>query len=211
MSRYILSLLLALVSFTNVQGSILFDFESLPAGTHSSLSMTVGGLTATITRTSGNQFDIRALSGSYPVGWGTRAMENFSHGFPFNDAYNVNFSSAVDSTAIQFGDFAPSDSDGPVRFFAYSGLNGTGAVVGADAESWGGNDGFPRFGTLNVAGSGIRSIQFYGSGSVFWNSLFWDNLEVTQAQATIPEPGSLLVWGVLGLAGVGMTNRRRKS
>jgi hypothetical protein len=26
-----------------------------------------------------------------------------------------------------------------------------------------------------------------------------------------PEPGSLLVWGVLGLAGVGMTNRRRKS
>jgi hypothetical protein len=26
----------------------------------------------------------------------------------------------------------------------------------------------------------------------------------------IPEPGSLLVWGVLGLAGVGMTNRRRK-
>jgi hypothetical protein len=27
----------------------------------------------------------------------------------------------------------------------------------------------------------------------------------------IPEPGSLLVWGVLGLASVGMTNRRRKS
>jgi hypothetical protein len=28
---------------------------------------------------------------------------------------------------------------------------------------------------------------------------------------TTPEPGSLLVWGVLGLAGMGMTNRRRKS
>jgi hypothetical protein len=27
----------------------------------------------------------------------------------------------------------------------------------------------------------------------------------------IPEPGSFLVWGVLGLAGVGLTNRRRKS
>jgi hypothetical protein len=27
----------------------------------------------------------------------------------------------------------------------------------------------------------------------------------------IPEPGSFLVWGVLGLASVGMTNRRRKS
>jgi hypothetical protein len=53
---------------------------------------------------------------------------------------------------------------------------------------------------------GGTDAGFNGGGEHF----AMDNFEFNATNA-IPEPGSLLVWGVLGLAGVGMTNRRRKS
>jgi hypothetical protein len=55
----------------------------------------------------------------------------------------------------------------------------------------------------------IDSNSIQGNESQFGAASI-DNVKVGTLQNAIPEPGSLLVWGVLGLASVGLTNRRRK-
>ena len=186
---------------------ITFNFEAVATGNYASLPMTASGLTATVTRTGGLQFTIGSYGG-VPASWGSRSMENFSFltGGTGNP-YNVNFSGAgVSSVSLQFGDFGPSDDDTPVTMQAWSGLNGTGTLLGTDTESWLGSDSFPGFGTLSLlSGTPIRSITFTAGGT-FPNSLFWDNLVVEPA--AVPEPLSVLVFGGLLAAG-GLAVRRR--
>jgi hypothetical protein len=78
----------------------------------------------------------------------------------------------------------------------------TGGMVNPNAV---GNQGLSGTFYVNVNSTvGFNRVVAVSSNYAFE----FDNVAYGNA---IPEPGSLLVWGALGLAGLGFTNRRRKS
>jgi len=213
----ILSLVLMAVG-RQASAQIVFDFESvLPVlspnpTTVSSVSQTVSGLTVTITRTSGaviDVWDLSVLSG--PASFGFRTLGTFLD--LTDDFFVADFSAPVIGASIAFGDYG-GDSDDTVLLEAYSGLGGTGTLLGTSAGSWGIGDfglGDPP-GTIAVSASGIQSIKFKGGSTDFPQSLYWDNLTVRvqqQPPGVVPEPGTLAMLAGLGVAGAGLLLRRR--
>lgn len=207
--------LIAVAIVGTSQGAILFDFESLTPtslprnGAHTLLPMTQGGLTVTLSRTTGTAFDVVANTGSQagkPAAWGSNSLDPF-FALPGADAFLADFSMPLTSLSIEFGDYGPSDDDSPVTLTAYSGLGASGSVVGADSQIWGANAGFPSFGTASVSPRmPFRSVLFT-SGGQFTNSLFWDNMVVTTG-SIIPAPGAVMLGGI-GMGLVGWLRRRR--
>jgi hypothetical protein len=187
-----------------------FTFETTPLGTYTSLVVSDSGQTMTLTRTSGNVFAVANTNG-HPAGWGSVTVQNFvDQTFPAGDAYNANFSVPLNHFSIQFGDFGPSDDDSPVVLMAFSGLNGTGTFLGSTSVPWLGSDSFPNFGVLSFSSaSQIRSVRFFGSGSQFHNSLFWDNITTRDDFGEVPEPATLVLLGS-GLLGAAAARRRSK-
>jgi MYXO-CTERM domain-containing protein len=201
-------MLLAVAATSQAQ---LFDFEDAPyttgftfPGDQTSLSMTNGGLTVTITRSGGTAFDVVDLEspGLVPAGWGNRHLSPFNN--PNGGYFIANFSQAVSAASIQFGDFG---SDNDVAFLrAFSGLNGSGLLIGSDSEIYPFTSGIHlgHVGSLSVSGAGIWSIEFGGGSAGFPESLYWDNLRVT-TDGAIPGPAAVLPFA-LGL----LAARRRR-
>lgn len=210
--------------------TITFDFETVPItglnfGAYSSLSMTRGGLTMSLSRASGTGFDIvgndHDQSGK-PAEWGERSLSPFRDVQVTGDYWIASFSVAINSFSAQAGDYG-GDNDIPVSLTAYSQPGATGSVVASSSFSgWSTTSTFPEFVSIGISGLGINSVAFTSdsdyplSDTPFPNSLFWDNLTVDVDDSLLahshsaPDAGSTL--GLMGLGLlclVGLRKQRR--
>jgi hypothetical protein len=195
----------ALSSFSAAQ---IFDFESQsgtesPVGALTSLSMTNTGLTMTISRQGGTAFDvvenINSQSGK-PASWGRMSLT------PFIDAsggaFICDFSTGINFFSVEAGDYGADSDD--IVLEAWTGLGGTGTLIGTANNSFG-VSAFPTVATTGgVIGGTALSIVMKGGSTDFPNSLFWDNINAT---AAVPEPASFAIVGVGALA---LLRRKRK-
>jgi PEP-CTERM motif len=209
----------ALLSLTagNARADIVFGFEDQMAtsgiggspGTYTFLSETVGGLTLSLTRP-GSTFDIfdtTTAPGDFPAAWGNRTLDPFSD-FSTATPFVANFSSPISSFAMSYGDFDGDSDTGTIM--AYSGLNGTGTLLGSASDVYGDQSLPDQFDTFGVAADGIQSVVFIGGSSAFPNSVYYDNLDVTVGATVAPEPASLTLLGI-GIAGLGLRSWRKRT
>jgi hypothetical protein len=216
------ALVVFLLATGNAQADIVFGFEDQTAtsgfnptshpGSYTSLTETVSGLTLTLTRqgvTTVGRFDIfdtTTSPSSFPSVWGTRTLDPFFD--TSNTSFVANFSSPISSFKLSYGDFG-GDSD-TASIMAFSGPNGTGTLLASNTDVYGTQSLPDQFDTFGVTAQGIRSVVFIGGSPSFPNSVYYDNLTVTQSPTTIPEPASLTLLG-LGVAGLALRSWRRRA
>ena len=183
-----------------------FDFEGAAATTGlTTLSQSNNGLTLTVTRP-GSSFDVFATSSGFPPSFGTRSLSPF--GDTGNTPFILNFSSLISALSVQLGDFF-ADSD-TASLALYSGLNGTGTLLGTTSASYPGTQGFPNDVLTLSASAGAQSARLIGGSASFPNSVYYDNIVATFGTTVpVPEPASFAVLG-MGLLGL-MAVRRRAS
>jgi hypothetical protein len=203
MLNKLIALAVAAGVLTALAPAQVFNFEGEAGGPHdagalTSLSMTKGGVTVTIVRSSGERFDVvdNTVAGQTgkPPTWGSRSLSPFFNATN-GDFFIATFSTTVTNVSIQFGDYGADSDTGFLR--AFDGIGGTGSLLDSDSFFYG-TSSFPIFGMLDVSGIGIRSIAFGNvAGDDFVPSLFWDNL-VLRGADVIPAPAAVLPFA-LGL------------
>jgi hypothetical protein len=185
---------------------VLFTFEDVAATTDGGLTSLVvssGGVTMTITRENGATFDAFDPI-SFPPEFGDRVLSPFSNVGDF--AYLVNLSQPTFFFGLDFGDLGP-DPD-TLTIEAFSGPNQSGVLVASQTFDYPGLN-FPAFETVGIGGPNpalsLRFIGGFGSPNMF-SSVYVDNIRLeTEA---IPEPASLLLFAA-GLAGAALARRRK--
>lgn len=183
--------------------SVVFDFESVALGSYPTFSQTVSGLTASFSSQTGN---IEVQAPGAPGVSGHVVINYFSGG----GLMTANFSSLVNGITIYGSDFQPSDVD-HIYLAAYSGLNGTGSLLGSITSAGCCSSGdVPGSASLSVTGA--QSIQFYtGAGDDYPGALYFDNLTIDSfgRGGAVPEPAS---WALLiaGFGAAGAMLRRRR-
>jgi hypothetical protein len=232
--RKIKPLIVAAFTFaaTQSQASTVFDFESSSAtvspwsstrlGGFGTLTFEEGGLGMTITRptlqSGPSYFDVidNSLAPEFfPSGWGSRSLDSFYAGRAQpgtdNAPFQLDFSSAINSFSVEFGDFGQ-DSGDVLAIYAYSivggAINGSAAnYLGSSSFSVSGRSSLPTFSVGSFAASGIRSIVMIGGTPVARHSVFYDNITVNMASA-VPEPEAYLMFGI-GIAVAAIRSRKR--
>jgi hypothetical protein len=167
--------------------AVSFGFEGQTSGNYGSISETVGGLTITVTPDGSSSLNVSGPLG--PASWGNRSLTPvYSGGL----GLVVDFSSAVTSAGIQFGDY--DQDDDPVTFNAYSGLDGTGTLLGTTSldytSSLNINNGDVDVRSLSIGAAGIMSFVVT-SGGFYPGSLYYDNV-TADIGVGVPDSGATL-------------------
>jgi hypothetical protein len=210
--------LASLVSFGCLSSAdfSFFDFENEPGSTANATNLTTlvmsdGIITATLYRDSGAGFGIVDTSPfvnsnfDFPASWGARSLDPF--GATLDDWFVINFSQAISTFTIEFGDFGQDSDD--IELEGYSGLDATGDLLESSSFSgYEGNmdlDGFGEsislgFGqTLQESGmTQFNSIRFRGGSDLQKQSVYWDNIGVDYE--AVPEPATMAVLALAALA-----------
>jgi hypothetical protein len=190
---------------------VVFDFEgetatsggTLPRhpGALIELVLSQSGLTVTITRESGEAFDVH-FSPGFPVpgAFGQQALDPFSVASS-DTAMILNFSRGVSAVSVDMGDFG--DDGDTLALEAWSGADASGVQLARDDGSLPSGGTAFGFATLSVASTTpIWSLRMIGGSEFFPNSVFYDNLTVTPEPAT----GTLLM--LAGASALGARARR---
>lgn len=190
--------------------TLTFEGIGLQTGT-TSLVLTSGGLTATLTRP-GGAFAITDLSfgvgDGVPVSWGTRTLDPFAN--TANLPFLLNFSQGITGLSIQMGDFGADDDVLLLQLF--SGADATGTLLGTASIGLPGGGSAFSFQTPSVSSATpALSARFIGGSSSFPNSVFYDNITATFGATTAtPEPATLALMAS-GLIGIGLIRRKKRS
>ncbi len=160
-----------------------FNFESLDTtsgGALSSLTLTSGTVTMTLTRGKGVHFDIYDLStADGPPSWGMRSLDpNQVGGYDPGLEFIADFAAPICYFRIEFGDY-DQDEDTLV-LNAWSGPGGTGTLLDSANVIWSGDKTFPDQigrGTVSGGTGSIRSVTFVSTGQ-YNNSVYYDNITV---------------------------------
>jgi hypothetical protein len=123
--------------------------------------------------------------------------------FQFPDRIVAVFNAPVDLASIDVLDLGGNG----FRVDAYDAAVG-GALVDVD-QQFGVGAGVGNFATLSVSGASIFRLEFYQVLNTFGDGVALDNFQFQLA--AVPEPASMLAWGLLtGVGLVGYRLRRRK-
>lgn len=127
----------------------------------------------------------------FNAAFGFQALSAFNGaGGPLDPGpFLVDFATPIRGLSVEMGDFGE-DTD-LLLLEAYTGPNGSGALVDRDVVMLPGTEEIFSYETLSVHGPSIRSVVMIGGSPTFPNSVFYDNLTVIW----VPEPTS----GWLGL------------
>lgn len=149
---------------------VLFDFEEIPTGSYTSLTMNRPGLTVTVSRTpTSNPFNIDNISlGSPPAGWGSRTLAPFNLATA-NDGFLFDISAPATFVSIETADFF-ADSD-VISLTAYDAFGGTGNIVDTVSVDWGGQ-GPPAVAILQTSSPSILSVMARGGSISFPASMY---------------------------------------
>ena len=199
---------------------LLFDFEEFTAtsqriptqvhpGALTMLASTRAGVTAVITRTGGEAFDVvECTQPDFPVLWGGRAIDPWYEPDTF-DWFVATFSAPLVYAELQMTDFGGDDDTAFME--VYEGPDGTGPLLATVDQYWG-MASSPDFAALSYTaepGQEFQSIKFRGYGvrasdaKHFPNSMYVDNLGVI----AMPEPATA---ALLGLGVITLFFRRRR-
>jgi hypothetical protein len=202
--------------YTAAAGANVFDLENFtpaPPGGYNvfdfgqSASQTVGGLTLSLTPAAGIRL---ALGDESPFSYlgvpvdvvGRQSAFDFGFGASTGFIF-ANFSEKVSVFSLMAykiaADYMPS-----VTLTAYSGLNGTGSVLGTTTGSFGGLN----YQTATLALDGLAGARSIGFNANTRGNVWFDNFSATAGG--VPEPAS---WAMLiaGFGLVGATMRRRSA
>jgi len=190
---------------------VTFTFEGLASQFNlTSLVLSAGGLTATLTRP-GGAFAITDESVFSDLGvpptWGSSTLDPFFNFGP--TPFILNFSQGITGLSIQMGDVAGTDVD-LLTIELFSGLNGTGTSLGFASIV------LPDAGLFNFLTPSVSSAtpalsaRFIGGSGIAPNSVYYDNITATFGTTAAPEPTTLALMAS-GLIGVGLVRRRKRS
>ena len=181
---------LALATAALSAHAVLFDFESVAAGTAVPFSYTVSGLTASFTGGSG--FRVNATSPSTP-GFSGRTLADNAGGY--TGGLSVAFDSPLSAFSTAFGTSAPTT----LTLTAFLGNVQVGTATAPSTMSAGFSS---PGGTVGFSGTLFDRVAF----STPQLQMSFDNLNVTPAPT--PEPSAL---AALGLGAFAFVNRRRRA
>ncbi len=199
----------ALLSFAAPVRAQTFGFEGqnasvLPITTYTE---TQNGVLFTLRRENNRGFNVtNNIPGIAPASFGSHSLTPYLN--QTNSAFIGSFSTTLSGVSISFGDFNPLDND-TFTLQAFSGINGTGTLVGSTTVNYGFGSSLPGdVGVASLSGlSGFQSIRFIGGGVLAPNSVFYDNISVQP----VPEPGEIATWSALGVTlTLGIVRGRRR-
>ncbi len=194
--------------------TLTFDDQATGAlnpDAYSGLGVTLTGVNFTTIVNGAGPGDGNTFSPPLSAGEGVHAASNFlSAGGSASGSLTVSFASPVLAAGLFTIDlFNPGGAD-PVSISAFTGANGTGALLGTAA---GVGDNFQNnnlyfLGILSTAGD-IGSVVFTQSGGE-GDNIGLDNVEFAAGTTSTPEPGTLSLIAI-GLVGAALARKRLRS